>query len=122
MRGKSVLKVSAQAPEVRSPNGCCWLPSKLGGEAYLGGRLALLGFDGYCVFTHSIHGVEPGKYWPDGELFFFLIQKEPAIAPNSETFSPFINPGIRLPCFSADVVEKCALFASHFTAEEGKRR
>ena len=54
----SVLKVSAQALEVRSPNGCCWLPSKLGGEAYLGGRLVLLGFDGYCVFTHSTHGVE----------------------------------------------------------------
>ena len=29
----------------------------------------------------------PGKYGPYGQIFFFLIEKEPAIAPNSETFS-----------------------------------
>ena len=51
----------------------------------------------------------PGKYGPHGELFFFLIQKEQAIAPDNETFSPFINPGIRFRCFSADVRKKCAL-------------
>ena len=37
----------------------------------------------------------PGKYGPHGELFFFLIQKEPTIVPDSETFGPFINAGIR---------------------------
>ena len=43
--------------------------------------------------------------------FSFLIQKEPAIAPNSETFSLSINPDIRLHLFSADVLKKCALIA-----------
>ena len=72
------------------------------------------------MFTHSVHGTEcAGKYGPHGELFFlFLIQEEPAIAPNSETFSPFINPDIRTPLFSADVLKKCALLALHMKAEE----
>ena len=61
-----------------------------------------------------------GKYGPHGELFFFLIQKEPAIAPNSETFSPFNNPDVRTFLFSADVREKCALLALHKMAEEGR--
>ena len=52
--------------------------------------------------------------------FFFLMQKEPAIAPNSETFSPFIKPDIRTPLFSADVLVKCALIALHIIAEEGR--
>ena len=38
-----------------------------------------------------------GQYGPHGELYFFLIQKEPAIAPNSETFSSFFDADIRLP-------------------------
>ena len=58
-----------------------------------------------------------GKHGPHGELFFFLIQKEQAIAPNSETFSPFINPDIRTLLFSA-VLKKCALIALHIKAEE----
>ena len=39
-------------------NGPCWLPPKFVGNADLGGRLALLGSDGQCVFKHSVHGVE----------------------------------------------------------------
>ena len=31
---------------------------KLGREADLGGRLAPVGFDGHCVFAHSVNGVE----------------------------------------------------------------
>ena len=61
----------------------------------------------------------PGKYGPHGELFFFLIQKEPATVPGSETFSPFLNADIRTPFFSADVLKKCALLALHFIAEQG---
>ena len=38
--------------------------------------------------------------------------------PGSETFSPFINPGIRIACFSADVLKKCALIALRVMAEE----
>ena len=77
-------------------NGCCWLPPTLVGKADLGRRLALLGSDGQCVFTHSIHGMECAKE-STGRMAssFFLIQKEPAIVPDSETFSPFINSDIR---------------------------
>ena len=62
----------------------------------------------------------PGMYGPHGELFFFLIQKEQATAPNNETFSLFINLGIRFPCFAADVLKKCALIALHAMADEGR--
>ena len=72
--------------------------------------------DGVCLRTASMEWNVLGKYGPHGELFFFLIQQ--AIAPNNETFSPLINPVIRFPCFSADVLEKCALIALHVMAEE----
>ena len=49
-----------------------------------------------------------------------MKEKEPAIAPNSETFSPFFNAGIRTLLFSADVLKKCALLALHVIAEEGR--
>ena len=63
----------------------------------------------------------PGKYGPHGELFFFLIQKELATVPGSETFSSFFNADIRTPFFSADVHKKCALaIALHLIAEEGR--
>ena len=86
-----------------SGNDWRWLPPKFLGKADLGGRLAFLG---------SI---------PHGELFFFLMQKEPAMVPDSETFSPFINADIRSPFFSADVLKKCALVALHLTSEGRKR-
>ena len=76
--------------------------------------------DSVCLRTSSMEWNVPGKYGPHGELFFFLIQKEPAIAPNSETFSPFFNAGIRTLLFSADVLKKCALLALHVIAEEGR--
>ena len=41
-----------------SRNGGRWLPPKFAGKADLGGRLALVGSDGWCVFTYSVHGVE----------------------------------------------------------------
>ena len=69
-----------------------------------------------CVFAHSVHGVERARKVRSAwrALFLFLIQKEQAIATNNETF---INPGIRFPCFSADVLKKCALIALHVMAE-----
>ena len=53
----------------------CLLPPKVVGKADLGGRLALFGSDGQCVCLRTAF-VE----WkmPDGELYFFLIKKEPA--------------------------------------------
>ena len=90
-------------------------------KADVGGRFGptLDPIDSVCLRTASMEWNVPGKYGPHGELFFFLIQKEPAIALNSETFSPFINPVIRTFLFSADVREKCALLALHIMAEEG---
>ena len=45
--------------EGESRNGPSWPPwTFVGKKADLGGRLALLGSDGKCVFAHSIHGVE----------------------------------------------------------------
>ena len=70
--------------------------------------------DTVCLRKASMEWNGPGKYGPHGELFFFLIPKEQA------TFSPFINPGIRLSFFSADVLKKCALIALHVKAEEGR--
>ena len=60
------------------------------------------------------------KFWPHGELLFFLVQKEPATEQVSDTFNPFFNADIRTFLFSADVLKKCALFALHIIADEGK--
>ena len=74
-----------------------------------------------CLRTASMEWNVPGKCGPHGELFCFLFQKEPAIVPNSETFSPFVNPGIRsLSLFSANVLKRCAFIALHVMAEEGR--
>ena len=52
-----------------------------------------------CLRTASMQWNVPGKYGQHGELFFFLIQKEPALAPVDETFSPFFKADIRIPPF-----------------------
>ena len=69
--------------------------------------------DSVCLRTASMEWNVPGKYGPHGELFVFLIQKEPATVPVGETFSPFFNAYIRYPLFSADLLKKCALLALH---------
>ena len=73
-----------------------------------------------CLRTASMKWNVPGKCGPHGELFFFLIQKEPTARPDSETFSPFFNADIRTPLFSVDVLKKCVLLALHIIAEEGR--
>ena len=81
-------------------NGPRWLPPKFAGKADLGGRLAVLGSQWIvrvCLRTASMVWDVPGKYGPHDELSFFLIQKEPATMPGSETFSPFFNADIRSP-------------------------
>ena len=85
------------------------------GKADLGGPM-----DSVCLRTASVEWNVPGKYGPHGELFFFLIQKEPALALVGETFSPFFNADIRTSLFSADALKKCALIALHWIAEEGR--
>ena len=47
--------------------------------------------DFVCLRTAAMEWNVPGGYGPHGELFFFLIQKETATMPGSETFSPVIN-------------------------------
>ena len=42
-----------------------------------------------CLRIASVEWNVSGKYGTHGELFFFLIQKEPVTVPVSETFSPF---------------------------------
>ena len=51
--------------------------------------------DSVCLRTASMDRNAPAKYGPNGELFFFLIHKEPATEPVGETFSPFFNADIR---------------------------
>ena len=43
--------------------------------------------DSVCLRTASMEWNVPVKYGPQGELFFFLIRKEPATVPGSETFT-----------------------------------
>ena len=71
--------------------------SKFVEEADLGGRVALLGSDGECVFTHSIHGVECAReVWAAWRALFLPdSQKETATVPGGETFSPFFNADTR---------------------------
>ena len=47
--------------------------------------------DSVCLRTASTEQNVPGKYGPRGELFFFLIRKEPATVPGSETFSSLLQ-------------------------------
>ena len=53
--------------------------------------------DSVFLRTESVEWNVPGQYGPHGELFFFLMQKELATVPGSETFSPFFNADIRPP-------------------------
>ena len=76
--------------------------------------------DSVCLRTASVEWNVPAKYGPHDELFFFLIKREPATMPGSETFSLFFTADIRAPFFSADVLKKCALIALHLMVEEGR--
>ena len=50
-----------------------------------------------CVRTVSMEWNVPEKCGPHSELLFFLIQKKPAIVPNSEAFHSFIGDGFQVP-------------------------
>ena len=53
--------------------------------------------DTMCLPTVSVEWNVPEKCGPHGELLFFLIQKKPAIVPNSEAFNSFIGDGFSSP-------------------------
>ena len=100
VRGKSVLKVSAQAlgQKVRSPVADDGLLRSLGVKPVWEGVWPHLdATDTVSVRTVSMEWNVPEKYGPHGVLFFFLIQKKPAIELNSEAFSSFIGDGFQVP-------------------------
>ena len=72
---------------MRSPMDDDGLLRSLGGEADLGGPLR----------TMSMEWNFQEKYGPHGVLLFFLVQKKPAIVPNSEAFNSFIGDGFLVP-------------------------
>ena len=53
--------------------------------------------DTVCLRTVSMEWNRPEKYGPHGVLLFFLIQKKPAIVPNSEAFNFYIGDGFLFP-------------------------
>ena len=53
--------------------------------------------DTVCLRTASMEWNVPEKYGPYGVLLFFLIQKKPAIEPNSEAFNSFLDDGFSCP-------------------------
>ena len=57
--------------------------------------------DSVCLRTATMEWNVPGKDGPQGELCFFLIQKE--LAMGGETLSLFNNADIRHLSFTADV-------------------
>ena len=88
---KALKCVESSCWGVSRPEFLWWkrlLPTSVG-KADQGGRLASTWIQWIvCVYAQqSVEWNEPGKYGPNGELFFFLIQKEPATEPDSETFS-----------------------------------
>ena len=64
-------------------------------------------WDSVRLRTASTHWNVPGKYGPHGELFFFLLKKEPMVLSELVEFGP---------CFSAETVKSCAF---HWSAHDG---
>ena len=66
-------------------------------------------WDSVRLRTASTHWNVPKKYGPHGELFFFLLKKEPLV------LSELVELG---PSISAETVKPCALIGLHVMAEE----
>ena len=66
-------------------------------------------WDNVRLRTASTHWNVPGKYGPQGELFFFHLKKEPMV------LSKLVEFGL---CFSAETVKARALTVLHMMAEE----
>ena len=115
-----MLKVSARVLGGReSRNGWRWLLPKFVGKRRSGRAFGPTWIQWIlCVFTNSVHGVKCTREVRAAWRAFFLVQKEPATVPVSETFSPFFNADICTPLSSADVLKKCPLIALHVIKEE----
>ena len=68
-------------------------------------------WDSVRLRTASTHWIVPGKCGPQGELFFFLIQKESVVATNEVLPNPFV---------SAETLKASALIGLHLLAAEGE--
>ena len=68
-------------------------------------------WDSVCSRKASTHWNVPGKYGTHGELFFFLIKKEPVVASNEVLPKPIV---------SAETLKACALIGLHLLAAEGE--
>ena len=66
-------------------------------------------WDSVRLRTASTHWNVLGKYGPHGELFFFLLKKEPMVLSKLIEFGP---------CASAETVKARALTGLHLMAEE----
>ena len=84
------------------------------GQAFVGKCLAFLDpWDSVRLRTASTQWNVPKKYGPHGELFFFLVKKEPTVLSELVEFGP---------CVSAETVKACALIFLHMMAEENALR
>ena len=66
-------------------------------------------WDSVRLRTASTRWNAPGKYGPHGELFFFLLKKQPTVISELVEFGP---------CVSAETAKACALIGLHMMAEE----
>ena len=78
----------------------------------MGRRLALPGPEGSSAHIGQPWNV-PGKYGSHGELFFFLIKKEPFALTKAVQFKPFVP---------AETLKACALIGLHLMAAGGVSR
>ena len=70
------------------------MASEAWGEADLGGRFALLGCDGHCVFAHSVNGVEYAReVWAARCAPFLPDSEEAGNCAGNHTFH-IIRPGM----------------------------
>ena len=80
-------------------------------QAFVGrcfGPVWILGTVCFCAQPPT-HWNVPKKYGPHGELFFFLLKKEPTVFSELVEFGPY---------FSAETVKAYALMCLHMVAEE----
>ena len=66
-------------------------------------------WDSVRLRTTSSQWIVPGRYGPYGELFFFLLKKEPMVLRELVRFGPSIP---------VEAVKACALVGLHMMAEE----
>ena len=92
------------------------------GKADLGGRLALLGSYGKCVFAHSVHEVECAREVRAAResSFSIRLRRSRRRCRTVRPFSPFISADIRTPFFSADVLDEVGACRLAFT--DGRRK